>query len=289
MANPFRNTCRIADQESYPGSDIAKTLSIEFLPDGFVFSVMDAERYRYLALEAFESDNAKTDIDYAPLLADFYADHPLFCQSFKKTVASVYSPYLVLVPGDNWSGSDIKELYATYAPVPEGHSLRVEPLQIIDACGIFPVPDQLLESCETLLPECQIRSYGVSMIKNVLAAQKIEQWGAEVIIHIKKRHAEILLLQKEKLIFYRSFQISCFDDMLYYLFYVLEQYQKQADKLEAVVIGELPMDSQHYSVLASFFKKLTLPAKNDVFTYSPAFSDIPDHYYFNLLNLNTCE
>ncbi len=289
MANPFRNKCRIADPESYPGSKAEKTLSIEFLPDGFVFSLMDTQRYKYLALEAFEAEEANNIAGYTEHLAGFFREHPLLAQPFAKTVVSVYSHSLVLTPDSILNGDNAGEIFSTCAHLPDGHCLKTEPLHIMDASGIYTVPKALEEFCKEVFPGCQFRSYGASMIKNVLSAQTIDQWRAEVIIHIKKSHAEILLLNHDKLSFYRSFSITCFDDLLYYLFYVLEQYDKQADDMEAIVIGELPMDNPNFDLLASFFKKLTLPSKNDVFLYSSLFASIPDHYYFNLLNLNTCE
>ena len=289
MAFAFRNTIRIAEPESFPGSELSKTLSIEFLPDGFVFSLMDAKAFKYIALEAFEVKNATNVSEFASQVAGFLEHNPLFSQSFAKAIVSVYSPYLVLAPGDVTDANKAGRLYSTCATLPEGHSLKTEPLHIFDACGIYPVPDKLIETCEKLFTDYQIRSYGVSMIKNVLASQKLEKWNADVIIHIKRTHAEVLLLKQDTLLFYRSFQISCFDDLLYYLFFVLEQYKMNAHHMNAVAMGELPMDSANFSVLASFFKDLSLPARNDAFKYGSGFESIPGHYYYNLLNLNTCE
>ncbi len=289
MANPFRNIRCINDPEYLEGQNTSKTLSIEFLPDGFVFSVMDQNRYQYVALEAYEAPNLHGVENYSPHIKDFFTNHLLLNQGFDKVIAAVYARDLVLIPAPVYSAEKQKDLFNTYA-LPESSSrLKNEAIQIIDAQGIYPVPENLLNVCEEIFPSVRVRNQGASMIKNVMAAQKLEKWKADVVIHVKKSHAEILLLHKEKLIFYRSFSITCFDDILYYVFYVLEQYQKQAEKLHLTVLGELPMDSKGYTGLNSFFRKVSIPDANDMFKYSQHFDSIPIHYYFNLLNLNTCE
>ncbi len=289
MANPFRNTCCINDPEYLQGQNTSKTLSIEFLPDGFVFSVMDRERYLYVALEAYESPNLRGVENYSPHIIDFFTSHPLLNQDFDKVVAAVYARDLLLIPEPVFTNETQEDFFNTYAHSESSSQLKNEAIQIIDAQGIYPLPISLLNVCEEIFPAVEVRNQGASMIKNVMAAQKLDKWKADVVIHVKKSHVEIMLLHKERLNFYRSFSITCFDDILYYVFYVLEQYQKQAEKLHLTILGELSMDSKGYTILNSFFRKVSIPDANDMFRYSPNFDSIPIHYYFNLLNLNTCE
>ncbi len=289
MAKTFRNTWRIHDPDADRVKNVNNTLSIEFLPDGFVFSVMDTKGFRYVALEACQADRPPDMDDYCRALQASHADNPLLNQPFQKVQAAVYTPSVLLVPDSVYASGREDKLFYSYVHYENHKLLRSDPLQIIDAQGIYAVPQPLLHTLEKIFPGCIIKSSCLSMIKNVLAAKSLEKWHADMVLHIRQAFTEILLFDKEKLIFYRSFPTACIDDLLYYVFYVLEQYQQMAGGLQAYVIGELAMDSPDYALLASFFRRVVIPERNDMFRYSNAFENIPCHYYYNLFNLNTCE
>ncbi len=289
MAKTFRNRWHIHDPDAHRVTNVNNKLSIEFLPDGFVFSVMDTKAFRYVALETWQADGSTDMEDYCRALHACHADNPLLNQPYQKVQAAVYTSAVLLVPDSVYASGREDELFSTYVHNENHHLLRSDPLKIIDAHGIYAVPQPLLQTLEEIFPGCAIKSSCLSMIKNVLVAKSLEKWHADMVLHIRQAFTEILLFDKDMLTFYRSFPTTCIDDLLYYLFYVLEQYQQKSAGLQAYVIGELAMDSPDYDLLASFFKHVEIPERNDMFRYSDAFEAIPCHYYYNLLNLNTCE
>ncbi len=289
MAKIFRNTWRIHDPDTDRVMNANNTLSIEFLPDGFVFSVMDGKAFRYLALEAYQAEGSPGVEDYCLALRATHADNPLLSQSFRKIQAAVHTQSVVLLPEGVCEPGNMEELFATYASRPDHQLVRNDPLQVINAQGVYALSQPFLQSLETLFPNCNVKSSSLALIKNALAAKRLEKWPADVLLHVRNAFTEILLFEQDKFIFYRSFPTTCIDDLLYYVFYVLEQYQLRAVDLRASVIGELAMDSPGYAMLASFFKDLQIPHRNDMFRYGDAFDDIPCHYYYNLFNLNACE
>gem|GEM_PF-1077872 len=289
MANIFRNTWRIHDPDTDRVMNDTNTLSIEFLPDGFVFSVMDENAFRYVALEAYQAEGSPGVEDYCLALRAAHADNALLGHPFRKVQAAVHTPSVVLVPDSVCKPGNMEELFATYASKADHQLLRNDPLQVINAQGVYALSQPFLQSLETLFPHCSVKSASLALIKNVLATRRLERWPVDVLLHVRNAFTEILLFEQDQFIFYRSFPTTCIDDLLYYVFYVLEQYQLRAGDLKACVIGELAMDSPGYAVLASFFKDLQIPDRNDMFQYGEAFDDIPCHYYYNLFNLNACE
>ncbi len=289
MAKIFRNTWRIHDPDTVRVMNESNTLSIEFLPDGFVFSVMDTKAFKYLALEACQADTPPSLEDYCRELHASYTKNPLLNQDYQRVLAAVYTPEVVLVPEQLNASQEENELFSSYVRNAYHKQLRSDPLQIIDAKGIYAIPDPLMQVLAEIFPGCMIKSSCTAMIKSVMAARSIEQWNADLVIHVRQAFTEILLFDKDMLTFYRSFPTTCIDDLLYYLFYVLEQYQQKADQIHAYAIGEVAMDSPDYDLLSSFFKQVDIPQRNDIFRYADDFDNIPCHYYYNLFNLNACE
>lgn len=288
MADSLRNTLRIIDDATLSIPENEKNLSIELLPDGFVFSVLDAERYKFLALEDHRVEQTPWEVDPVSHLGYFLTKNPLSGKDYQKVIISYYSPRLILVPSATYNPDEKKALFSLCAPVPGNHYIWSDRLHVMDGYGVYSIPKDLADFMEKMLPGCRIRHYGSGLIENVLASKKLEGWDADVVLHIRSTHFEILLIRDDQLEYYHSFSYQRFDDLLYYLFYVLEQHKMDARELGLMVIGELGMDSPEFDLLNGFFRKVSFPHRNDMFLYSSVFEEVPHHFYFNLLNMHIC-
>ncbi len=288
MADSLRNTLRVSDDATLSIAENKKYLSIELLPDGFVFSVMDADRYRFLALEDHRIEQVPWEVDPVSHLGYFLTKNPLAGKDYRKVIISYYSPQLILAPSATYNPDEKEAVFSFCTPVPGNHYIWSDRLHVMDGYGVYSIPKDLADFIDKMLPGCRIRHYGSGLIENVLASKKLERWNAKVVLHIRSSHFELLLIRNDQLTYYHSFPYQRFDDLLYYLFYVLEQHKMDAGKHDLMVTGELGMDSPGFETLNGFFREVSFPRRNDMFLYSSVFEDIPHHFYFNLLNMNIC-
>ncbi len=289
MSGPFRNIIQVSDKSAHE-PETNKTLSIGFFPDGFVFAVLNNDNYRYIALEEYHitSKQGSPPQEYFQQLDDFCKTHPILNTAFEKVHCVYYTPQLVLIPGLLYDNKLREDYVGFCACMQKDNKIMSDRLNILDAWGVYSVPAELCRFLESSFPIHRLKHHGVVLIESTLAAQKLEPWQADAVMHLRKNHFEILLLDNQRLTCYQSFSCKAFDDVLYYLFYVLGQHELDAARLNVLLMGELAMDTAEYDTLASFFKKITFPERNDVFQYSDVFDNVPSHFYYNLLNLITC-
>lgn len=287
MADAFRNIISIGDSSAIkPISD--KTLSISIHPDGLAYVVFDEADYAYLALEEVEFLQNTNEEFPAEALANHIQTNTLLKQPFKKTHLTYFTPHFVLVPEKAYSPDQKKNLFRLCSQLPESHQLLDDRLNILNARGIYPIPKQLLSLIKQKFPDCRLRHHGSVLIETVLAAMNIESLHAEMILSVYKSHFEILLFENQKLTLYQSFKYQTFDDLLYYLFFVLEKHNLSANEKNLLIIGKLALDTPEYLTLSSFFKKVIFPERNDAFQYSKDFEKTPSHFYYTLINLVAC-
>ncbi len=289
MSGSFGNIIQVSDKSVYEPAT-SKTLAIGLLPDGLVFAALDNDDFRYIALGEYStpSVNACSRQEFFLQLENFIRNHPILKLSFQKVYFAHYTPELILVPEDVYDDKHKPEYFSFCATVPKDHKLIGERMNVLNARGIYVVPNDLFCFLETMFPGFRMKHHGAVLIESSLAAQKLEPRQADAVVHLRNTHFEILLIDKQQLNYYQSFSYKAFDDVLYYLFYVLEQHQLDASNMHILLMGKLAMDTNEYQTLASFFKKVTLPERNDVFKYSDKFDNIPSHFYYNLLNMVTC-
>ncbi|TVR40308.1 MAG: DUF3822 family protein [Bacteroidia bacterium] len=285
----LNNILSISDPVNHKGNEQKLFLSIGFLPDGFLYAILDADAYRYIALEEFKiADKTSGFNHYLSDIQTIISENPLLNKSFQKVFVYYHSPGLVLIPQKIYREQEKDQLYGMCVTPDEEGQIRVDSLNILKAKGLYVIPQKISSLLHQFFPECRIRHYGTALIESILASQKLERWQADMVIHLNETHIEILLLENQSLLFYRSFNIQFFDDVLYHAFYVLEKFGWNAGDLHTVFLGKIAMDSREYETVRDLFGKVSFPDRNDAYRYARAFDDVPYHYYYNLLNLNSC-
>ncbi len=289
MSGPLRKTISIVDKDFSPGSSDHEMLSIELLPDGFSFALFDKVLFRYHLLEAFQTDKkvefAEEIID---LLSSAISENPFLREPYQQVNIVCYANPLMLFPEHLSQRQDQEDLYRLACKVPAGHHIKVDRLNNLGGYGAYVVADKLCSLLDQSFPSHQLKHAGSALIENMLATLVLENHKPDMILHIRRLYFEILLIKDKKLTFYRLFLYQSFEDLLYYLFYVLQQLRLDALTMNLMIAGEISLDSERYERLASYFKSVNFAERNDVSQYSPGFDTIPHHYYYNLLNLSSC-
>lgn len=287
MSGSFRNVISINDRSAVePLSN--KELSIGITPGGFLFAVMDSNSSRYITLEEhhFTNDDAKGEI--LESLDIFISSNPILSQTFQKVHLSHFSPHYVIIPAAVYDPNSMESYFAFCAEVPVNHQVVADQLGAIDAVGIYAVPNDLTGIAEERFKDFRIRHQASVLIESFFANQREDGIKADVVLHLKPRHFEVLLIHQQKLLCYKSYFYEAFDDVLYYLFYLLELYGMEANKKNLMLIGELRSGSNEVAILENFFPRVIFPGRNEKVQFSEVFSELPAHYYYNLFNLVKC-
>lgn len=287
MEDIFRNIISVSDSTAIKTfSD--KTLSISIYPGGLAYAVFDEAKYIYLALEELELQQKTSENITSETLESLFQTNSLLKHSFKKTHLTYFTPQLVLIPEKAYDPGQKENIFSLCAQLPESHQLLDDRLNILDAHGIYPIPKQLLSVIKQKFPDYRLRHHGSVLIESTLAAMDIESLHADIVLFVYKSYFEMLLFENQNLSLYQSFHYQAFDDLLYYLFYVLEKYNLSANEKSLLIMGKLALDTPQYITLSSFFKNVAFSERNDAFQYSKAFEKIPLHFYYTLLNLIAC-
>jgi hypothetical protein len=288
MSGPFRKTASIVDKQFLPGSERNEILSIELSLDGFSFAILDPRHFRYLMLESYQYEPGIPAADFPGHLERFISDYPLLLGSFERISVAWFQPQFTLVPADLFLHSGRDSYHHFTGDIPQGYELKTDKLNNLGAYGLYPFPEMIRKRIEFLYPSHRVRHTATVLIENLLSALRLGEDKTDLVLYIHKGHFEFLLFEGDRLVFYNSFAYKAFDDLLYFLFFVLEQFQLDPHKLEALLAGEISLDAKEYDYLAQYFKKTGFVGRSDVYKYGPEFDDIPHHTFFNLLHLNTC-
>lgn len=288
MHHPVQELFSIRDAHSIVNESGKNFLSIELSPGGFSYCILDTEKFRYTLLESFAFEPLKDMGQLSHRLEDFVKEKRILTNSFQRISLAFSSPQVTFVPAELFSYSH-KKLFLHFNTYPDSnHDIQVDKLNNLLAYAIYPFPGELMQKINYLFPACRIRHVASCLIENILYMVRYGRLTPNLVLHVQRDHFEILIFENENLSFYNSFIYQGWDDLFYYLFFVLEQLGLQAEELDAMIFGEVSIESEFYKKIRLYVKSVTFGPRTDLYKFSDAFDDIPHHYYYNLLNINAC-
>ncbi len=288
MHIPFQELLSIHDTENVLNASGKNFLSIELSPGGFSYCVLDTERFRYTLLESFRLEHTGS-YDVAADFLEYIAKEKKFLTAYYQRISfSLVSQKVTFVPAELFSYLE-KNSFSNFNLYPDkDFKIKIDKLNNLSAYALYPFPKVLLQKINYLFPGCRIRHNSTSLIENILYMVRYGRFSPELVLNVQKDHFEILIFDNSNLIFYNSFSYQSWEDLFYYLFFALEQLDLQAEKLDAMLYGEVSIESELYKKIRLYVKSVSFGPRSELFKYSDCFDDIPHHYYFSLLNLNSC-
>ncbi|HSV76704.1 MAG TPA: DUF3822 family protein [Bacteroidales bacterium] len=289
MNDPLLKTLSAADSAGYTGSGKNQILSIELSLDGFSFGIFDSRNMKPLLIESYQIQDDLTPEHLAASIHELVIKSTILLLPFEKVHLAWYHQQYTLVPNELYHHSAKERYHSLCTNSPEGHFVNTDELSNLYAYGVYPFPEVLNHKLKILFPNIVIKHLATVLIEYVLTALKLEKDGHSVFMHIRSRTFEILIFNYKRLIFYNSFSYQGIDDLMYYLFYVLEQYKLDTSKMIAFLGGEINANSPVLHHLTKYFREISIAPEYLTSIPHDRFEQVPKHVYQNLVNLAICE
>ena len=255
--------------------------------DGISHCVFDIRNNRYVALEKFTFQGVHNPAALADTLDDLIKGNEVLKNIYKSVQAGIVNERSTLVPNALYEkGKERSYLELNHFSHAEDVA-KVYDLKSIEAKNIFAIPAEVMNVISRHFPNAKFNHHSSPLIEGLLTAHK-NQTDKKIFVHVQASHFEIIVLKGKDLLFYNSFRHQASEDFIYYLLYVCEQLKLNPESTELILLGEVERNSAIYSIIYKYIRNVKFGTRNEMFHYARGFTDIPDHFYYNLLNQYLC-
>ncbi len=278
----------LIDESFQPGFNGKHFLSIELSPGSFSYCILDNDRFQYRVLESYEFDDSMGLEPQLNSIEGVVRNNDFLISGFERITLVYVSKHSVFIPSTLFDEQE-KDTYLRFNHIVQDDDIICsEKLYNLDAYVIYPLPDILKQTFDNLFSEYRLRHFSTALIESVLYDVRYGGYQADIVLHIQNGHFEIVILNSGNLVFFNSFNYQSWDDLLYYLFYVMEQSGLAAESLNIMIVGKASLEADIYKNLKLYFQNIDLGSRSDLFKYHEVFDQIPHNYFYNLLNVNAC-
>jgi len=254
------------------------TLSIQANLNGFSFCVHDPvgnclalQHYNYTVTDYNDLDDEIHNI--------FRRDDRLK-QPYRKCSCLFLSEKSTLIPAALFDAQQLRTYLDFVAPLDELDEIHFRQIDMPDAMAVFAIPSPIAAAVNMYQPNTIFYHQCIPLIRLLHGQQPYNS----VLLHLSPGLASVVLYAGGRLVLYNTFTVHAFTDALYYVNYVLQQWQLSPVTATIYLSGSLQDDDEN--LIHNYF-----PIVNKIHAaeISKVFGEKTGVEYQLLHSVNACE
>jgi len=262
-------------------------LSIQVNLNGFSFCILDPVRKKYIAFSNF---NVETDLvfdDFLNAIEAYIKNNDLLNHSYKNIKLIWLSNKNTLIPSGYFKKENLKKYFEFNQKLDDLDEIHYHELNYVDAYSVYSVPNQITNIFIRQFPKLKFYNQQIPFIEMVLF--KYHSESKKAFVNINKGFIDLCITENGKLLLYNNFSYKTEPDIIYFIMYIFNQFDLNAEVTELILSGFIDNKSLIYLKLKTFIRHLRFNKLPDDISYSYTFNKIPSHSFINLFNLHLCE
>lgn len=249
----------------------------------FSFSVIDWSNSKQLLLKDYQLDEQKKDIKLLTFLEAIFEQNNFLSKPFKKISLGISNNLYTFVPAPFFESNLAKNYLQLNCKLSENDEILFAGMKNMSAYCIFAIDKKIKSFFDYQFTE--VKYLHQTMILNDAILNNFKNKETQtVLINIRKNDFDTIVIKNKQTELVNTFPFTNADDFLFYLLYVLEQLSINPDKQEVLISGELLKNSSIYERLIKYIRNINFINRNKNIDYSYKFNEVPEHFYYSLLN-----
>ena len=163
---------------------------------------------------------------------------------------STFVPYSLF---DNSRSKDYLKLYSLEK---EDEIVYYDKIEQINQINVYTSPRNISDDLKKVNLNLEISHYNTLLLNNILSLEFSNGIEYQLFIHLQSEALDVFLFQKKQFKFNNRFLISNKDEFLYYLFFIVEQFDMETEGLEIVILGKIQRYESYYKALNQYHNNI---------------------------------
>lgn len=228
---------------------------------------------------------ANTTFDLTDKISFLVNNYLLHQKKFEKVNISFLNTDFTMVPEAFSNELDIKPLLNFATGVQEVKRSLKHSVKNINFC--FTVENDLLNYFEKTFPNAAIRHLGAVSLSLFFSQHSLK--NANLYLNIGDGFMELAAKDRTEVLFYNVFSFENNEDILYYVLFMMEQFNLNPLHVRLSVAAERSAIDPVLQSLKKYIRQVDFCVSDASIKLNGELASLPHHYYFILLNQHLCE
>ena len=265
-------------------SDLADTLVIELSDSLIQFCEFQSEQNKPLFLCNYPIENS-INVSLNEHLISAINYYQFSKKSYDHVYVNYYNQQFTLCPNSYYDAANNRSLLEFNTGTISDKIICTDDINT-NIKLIYAIDEALKSALDLIFPNHQLKHTLTVLAKLILQTEELIK--ETVILQIHSNYIEVVVKQDQKLVLANQFAITTHEDILYYVLFILEQYQLNPLTANITIVGNVDATSGLIISLKKYIKNIRLALGHKTINWSNI-NGMPQHFNYTLLNRLFCE
>ena len=235
-------------------------------------SIFDQVKKKFILLESY--GNSLADLgNVVPLLRLPYHDTRIIIENNKST----------LIPEPLFDPQEISSYLPLTVEMTEHERYFHDRLDQLEIINIYSMTEKAAGDIDLVFPDQRRSHISTVLIESIWMNYKNRLTGSRLFIYIRNEDFNLLIFDKNQLIYSNAFHFRTPEDFIYFVIFVMEQLDLNPEEVPVTLLGMIDRDSVLFELLYRYVRNIDFAARKESEEFSYVFNDLPEHQYYPLL------
>jgi len=252
-------------------------LTIQFLPDGFSYTLLDNVRKKYVLLKHYQFKNNEKTLDE---INGILATDKLFNFKYESVRTFIFTKNITIIPSV-FSDREKISKFTTFNFGEINSNESYECKAAFDSTLAFCLEQNIIKILSSL--NCHIfYPHAITVLAEAQKDCLQKENCTGMYLSLLSGNAEVVVVKNSKLQLFNIFQYHSEDDLCYYFIYLFNLFQFDKEKTPVTVSGITQKNDSRLVKIEQFINKLQFSKPSSKYIYSYRFNEVPKHHFSNL-------
>ena len=260
-----------------------KILSVQASLNGLSFCILDTIENNIVFLKETQFQTQKNPIEIEKLVKEIFDNTSVLQQEFKKINLIHQNNICTFVPKALYDESNLTDYLKFNNKIFDSDFIATDEIPSKEIISVY-VPFVNINNYFFELFGSFEYQHASTILVNQLLKHTTETTN-KLYCNVSPTSFELIYIKNGTLNLFNSFQFDTKEDFIYYILFTIEQLQLNTETIDLVLLGEIGLDDDLYSILYQYIRNISFGSRNTQFVVRDI-EQKPKYGYnhFSLLN-----
>ena len=168
------------------------------------------------------------------------------------------------VPQNLFNKKQSKLYLSLYHKALETDIVAYDTLEEVEQVNVYSFPESIKNILEEANVNFQYVHYNTLLYRIILNLSLSDQFSNQLFVHFQSQAMDIFLVQQNQVLFQNQFAVTNEDEFLYYLFFVIEQFDLESKEFQITFLGKLAAFENYYKIVKQYHSYTSFADKHKI-------------------------
>jgi hypothetical protein len=278
-------------------------ISLDVIEDSFIrknanlydlSALIGADRFSFLVLDknqnviVLRSYSLEEDKDAKSFIRKTYLQDEILKLNFASVKVAVNNSKHTLIPAEFFDEEEKPIYLENMVELLQTDTIGVDDLSFIDAKNVYAVNQEIQEMILESFDNMTLFHGSTAFIQGAYLLTDTQK-DFQMYINVLNRKLNILLFEKNNLLFNNSFSFKNVKDFVYFVMLVMDQFKVNPETVPVYLCGQIMRESEIFKLLFRYIKNVDFLEAPDHLRFRSKYEALNAYKFFDLFSLRLCE